>query len=83
MSSSSIHLFDKEELIAKFGWEEYFIFALMLSVSAGIGMFFWWRGQQSNAEFLMGGKSMGVLPMTMSLVARYELIDVHITLKLI
>ena len=41
-------LFDKDELIAKFGWEEYFIFALMLAVSAGIGVFFWWRGQKNN-----------------------------------
>ena len=41
-------LFDKEELIAKFGWEEYFIFGLMLAVSAGIGVFFWWRGQKNN-----------------------------------
>ena len=41
-------LFDKNELIDKFGWEEYFIFALMLAVSAGIGVFFWWRGQKNN-----------------------------------
>ena len=41
-------LFDKDELIKKFGWEEYFIFALMLAVSAGIGVFFWWRGQKNN-----------------------------------
>ena len=41
-------LFHTEELIAKFGWEEYFVFALMLAVSAGIGVFFWWRGQKNN-----------------------------------
>ena len=41
-------LFNKDELIDKFGWEEYFIFALMLAVSAGIGVFFWWRGQKNN-----------------------------------
>ena len=41
-------LFNKDELIEKFGWEEYFIFALMLAVSAGIGVFFWWRGQKNN-----------------------------------
>ena len=29
-------LFSKPELIAKFGWVEYFIFALMLAISAGI-----------------------------------------------
>ncbi len=66
-------LFDKEELIAKFGWEEYLVFALMLGVSAAIGVFFWWKGQHDNAEFLLGGQSMGTLPMTLSLVARYYL----------
>lgn len=64
-------LFHTDELIAKFGWEEYFIFALMLAVSAGIGVFFWWRGQKNNGEFLLGGRSMGTLPMTMSLVASF------------
>ena len=64
-------LFSKNDLIAKFGWEEYFIFALMLAVSALIGVFYWFKGQNNNAEFLLGGKSMGVFPMTMSLVASF------------
>ena len=64
-------LFTREELIDKFGWEEYFVFSLMLGVSAAIGIFFWWRGHKDNAEFLMGSKSMGTLPMTMSLVASF------------
>ena len=64
-------LYSKEELRDKFGWEEYLVFALMLAVSAGIGVFYWWKGQKDNAEFLLGGKSMGVLPMTMSLVASF------------
>ena len=64
-------LYTPEELIAKFGWEEYFIFALMLLVSIMIGVFFWWKGQDNNAEYMMGGKDMGTFPMTMSLIARY------------
>ena len=64
-------LYSASELIEKFGWEEYFIFALMLAVSAGIGIFFWWKGQNDNASFLLGGKNMGVFPMTMSLVASF------------
>merc|ERR1712170_308644 len=43
----------------------------MLGVSAAIGIFFWWKGQHDNATFLLGGKSMGVFPMTMSLVASF------------
>lgn len=66
-------LFTKDELIDKFGWEEYFVFALMLAVSAAIGIFFMIKGQKDNATFLLGGKSMGIFPMTLSLVARYFL----------
>ena len=49
-------LYSAEELREKFGWEEYFIFALMLAVSAMIGIFFWWKGQKDNAAFLLGKK---------------------------
>ena len=45
-------LFSKEELIEKFGWEEYFIFALMLAVSAGIGIYYWRKGDTNFDEFL-------------------------------
>ena len=62
-------LFTKEELINKFGWEEYFMLSLMLLVSTLIGVYFAWKGQKSNAEYLLGGKRMGVLPMSMSLMA--------------
>ena len=47
-------LYSAEELREKFGWEEYFIFALMLAISAMIGIFFWWKGQKDNAAFLLG-----------------------------
>ena len=63
-------LYNTTELINKFGWEEYFIFSLMLLVSILIGVYFAWKGQNNNAEYMMGGKSMGTLPMTMSLIAR-------------
>ncbi len=29
-----------------------------------------WKGQKDNAAFLLGGKDMGVFPMSMSLIAR-------------
>ena len=63
-------LYNTTELIDRFGWEEYFIFSLMLLVSLLIGVFFWWKGQNDNSEYMMGGKSMGTFPMTMSLIAR-------------
>ena len=62
-------LLSKSELVEKFGWEEYLILSLMLLVSTVIGVYFAWKGQKSNAEYLLGGKRMGVLPMSMSLIA--------------
>jgi len=64
-------LLTKGELIDKFGAVNYVVFALMLLVSAGIGVYFWWKGQKSTEEFLMASRSMGTLPMTLSLVASF------------
>ena len=36
-----------------------------------IGVFFWWRGQKSTEEYLMASRSMGTIPMTLSLVASF------------
>ena len=66
----STDLFTKAELIEKFGWEEYAVFGAMLAASAAIGVFFCIKGQKSNAEFIMGGRNMGTLPVTLSLLAR-------------
>ncbi len=63
-------LYSREELIEKFGWEEYFIFSLFLAVSAGIGVFFWWKGQKSTADFILGNKNVSTFPITLSLVVR-------------
>jgi len=43
----------------------------MLLISAAIGVFFWWRGQKSTEEYLMASRSMGTIPMTLSLVASF------------
>jgi len=64
-------LLTKGELIDKFGAANYAVFALMLMVSAGIGVYFWWKGQKSTEEFLMASRSMGTIPMTLSLVASF------------
>jgi len=61
----------RDELREKFGWEEYVIFALMLLVSLAIGVFFYLKGQKSTKDLILGGRSMGTLPMTMSLVASF------------
>ena len=64
-------LLTKGELIDKFGAANYAVFSLMLCVSAGIGLYFWWKGQNNTEEFLMASRSMGTIPMTLSLVASF------------
>lgn len=67
-----ILLFTKEELIDKFNHPaNHVIFAGMLLVSALIGVFFCFKGQKNTEEFLMASRSMGTLPMTLSLVASF------------
>ena len=64
-------LLAKDDLIGKFGVYNYLVFAAMLAVSAGIGVWFWYKGRGNAEEFLMANRSMGTLPMTMSLVASF------------
>ena len=79
--ADSNDLFTRDELIDKFGWEEYVVFGSMLAISAAIGVFFWWKGQRNNAEFLLGGKQISTVPMALSLVAR--LVEVTIDFEAI
>lgn len=53
---------------------DYVVFAAMLILSALIGVYFAFFAkskQNTTAEYLMGGKKMGIFPISMSLVARY------------
>lgn len=61
-----------EELSSRFKWPEYIVFAVMLAVSAGIGLFYgcFGKGQKTTSEFLMAGRSMSTFPAAMSLIAR-------------
>ena len=40
----------------------------MLAWSAGIGLYFWRVGQSSTADSLLGGHSLGLYPITASLI---------------
>ncbi|KAL3859669.1 hypothetical protein ACJMK2_009877 [Sinanodonta woodiana] len=55
----------------EFHWADYLIFALTLVISTAIGIFFAWkdRNKQNTGEFLLGGRSMGILPVSLSLMA--------------
>lgn len=50
---------------------DYIVFIFMLSISAGIGVYFGFfaKGDDTTEEYLMGGKRMKTLPIAISLVA--------------
>lgn len=53
---------------------DYIVFAIMLIVSALIGVYFAFFAkvkQNTTTEYLMGGKTMGIFPISMSLIASY------------
>lgn len=57
-----------------FGVVDYVVFGFMLLVSAFVGVYFAFfssKKQNTRSEYLMGGKSMGIFPISMSLIARY------------
>ena len=57
-----------------FHWVDYLIFILMLAVSASIGIFYAIRdkrSKQTTTNFLLGGRRMSLLPVTLSLMASF------------
>lgn len=55
----------------RFSVYDYVVFGAMLSVSAIIGIYYGFRGQKTTKELLMGGKSMSVFPVSMSVLASF------------
>lgn len=56
-----------------FEWLDYIIFGFPLSLSAAIGFYFAFvakKKQNTRLEYLLGSKTMGVFPISMSLIAR-------------
>jgi sodium-coupled monocarboxylate transporter 8/12 len=54
-----------------FGIVDYAVFLGMLGISMGIGVFYACKGQKSAADVLVGGKSMGILPVATSIMATF------------
>ncbi|XP_011694864.1 PREDICTED: sodium-coupled monocarboxylate transporter 1-like [Wasmannia auropunctata] len=55
-----------------FHWIDWLVFALMLLVSAAAGLWHFRRAQKSNTEdYLLGGRSLGLFPVSASLVASF------------
>lgn len=56
----------------RFEWPDYIIFILMLLLCIAIGVYFGIKQKSGNeSDMLMGGRSMLMLPIAMSLIARY------------
>lgn len=54
-----------------FTWLDQLLFALMLIVSSGIGIYHGiYKKQKSANEYLLGGKQMSVAPIALSLITR-------------
>uniref|UniRef100_A0A8C6TWR0 Solute carrier family 5 member 8 n=1 Tax=Neogobius melanostomus TaxID=47308 RepID=A0A8C6TWR0_9GOBI len=62
-----------EHCLSSFVLGDYLIFALMLLVSAAVGVYYAWkdRDQRTSGDFLMGGKKLTALPVAMSLTASF------------
>ncbi|NWI21277.1 SC5A6 protein, partial [Crypturellus soui] len=58
----------------EFGTADYIIFALLLVLSAAIGLFYALSGgrQRTVREFLLADRSMGCLPVALSLLASFQ-----------
>ncbi|KAK9879607.1 hypothetical protein WA026_006671 [Henosepilachna vigintioctopunctata] len=56
-----------------FCWIDYLVLATMLVISCGIGLFYGFLGKQkqSSDDFLLGGSTMGTIPMAISLAASF------------
>uniref|UniRef100_A0A8C5FVQ6 Solute carrier family 5 member 8 n=1 Tax=Gadus morhua TaxID=8049 RepID=A0A8C5FVQ6_GADMO len=59
--------------VGSFVAADYVVFALMLLVSAAVGVYYAWvdRSQGSTGDFLMGGRSLTAVPVSLSLTAGF------------
>ena len=55
-----------------FSIADYAIFGLMLIISFGIGVYHALKSSKNNEEFVMGSRSLGVIPMAISLCASFN-----------
>lgn len=60
-------------MVGSFEAADYVVFAVMLLVSAAVGVYYAWadRGQSTSGDFLTGGRSLTALPVSLSLTASF------------
>uniref|UniRef100_A0A1B6DZY1 Sodium-coupled monocarboxylate transporter 1 n=1 Tax=Clastoptera arizonana TaxID=38151 RepID=A0A1B6DZY1_9HEMI len=58
--------------LQRFSWPDYTVFFIMLLLSALIGVYFgFFKESKSSTDYLIGGRSMKVFPISLSLIASY------------
>jgi Na+/proline symporter len=72
MSLNSSVPFDTGGIFHTFQWLDFVFFGLMLGSSTLIGVYFGFCGKKEDTpkEYLHGGKTMGTIPVAVSLVSR-------------
>lgn len=74
---SGLMLDDVKISMQKFGMPDYLVFVVMLVICALIGVYFGFIEKKpakqcdEESDYLVGGRQMRVVPITMSLIARY------------
>lgn len=58
--------------LQRFSWPDYILFVLMLLICVVIGIYFGFFEKKENTEdeYLVGGRNMPIIPVALSLVAR-------------
>ncbi|XP_037802901.1 sodium-coupled monocarboxylate transporter 2-like isoform X2 [Penaeus monodon] len=59
------------EEIVRFGTADYVVFVGLIATSLGIGVFHAFTGNRNPEDYLFGGRSMSVLPVSVSLLSSY------------
>ena len=73
VKAATIKMLEKGQGKAPFEWWDYMIFAAILLVSAGIGVYFGFfdKSESSQEEYMLGGRQMGPVPVSLSLLASF------------
>ena len=65
--------------VLSFSWIDYSVFSVLIGFSLVIGLYFGFLTKQDTTkEYLYGGKKMGVIPVAVSMLARYLSIFLHL-----
>ncbi|XP_042861691.1 sodium-coupled monocarboxylate transporter 1-like [Penaeus japonicus] len=71
MAPSAEQMAPMAEQLAGFSVVDYVVFVGLLVISMGIGVFHGVRGNKNPEEFLLGGRSMATLPVSISLLSSF------------